>query len=123
MFLALKGLHMMTMALSIIMFITRGTMLIRLSPRLDDKFIRSAPNIIDGLLIISALGAAITIGWYPFANAWVTAKLLGTLVYLGLTHAGYHTRKPLIHNLAVIPLIYVLATVACHSPIACFGDP
>jgi uncharacterized membrane protein SirB2 len=121
MFLALKGLHMITMALSIGMFITRGFMLIQRSPRLDNTLIRSAPNYIDGLLIVSALGAAIAIGWYPFADAWVTGKLLGTLTYLGLTHAGYHTRKPLIHNLAIIPLIYVLATVACRDPLACFG--
>jgi uncharacterized membrane protein SirB2 len=123
MFLALKGLHMITMALSIIMFFTRGTMLIRNSPRLNDRLIRSAPNFIDGLLIVSALGAAIAIGWYPFADAWVTAKLLATLIYLGLTHAGYHSRKPLIHNLAAIPLIYIFAAVACRDPLACFGSP
>ncbi len=123
MFLALKGLHLITLTLSIAMFFTRGTMLIRHSPHLDDKFIRTAPNYIDGLLVVSALGTAITLGWYPFADAWVTAKLLATLVYLGLTHAGYHGRKTRIHNLAVIPLIYVQSTAACHDLLACFGSP
>jgi uncharacterized membrane protein SirB2 len=123
MFLALKGLHLITLTLSIVMFFTRGTMLVRNSPRLDDPLIRAAPNYIDGLLVLSALGTAIVIGWYPFVDAWVTAKLLATLVYLGLTHAGYHGRKARIHNLALIPLIYLLATVACRSPLACFGSP
>ena len=122
MFLALKGLHLIAITLSVAMFVTRGTMLVRHSPRLDDKFIRTAPNYIDGLLVVSALGTAIVIGWYPFVDAWVTAKLLATLVYLGLTHAGYHGRKARIHNLAVIPLIYLAATVACHDPLACFGS-
>lgn len=123
MFLALKGLHLITLTLSIVMFFTRGTMLVRNSPRLDDKLINAAPNYIDGLLVVSALGTAIVIGWYPFVDAWVTAKLLATLVYLGLTHAGYHGRKARIHNLAAIPLIYALATVACRDPLACFGGP
>jgi uncharacterized membrane protein SirB2 len=123
MYLAFKGLHLITLTASVAMFFVRGLMLIQGSPRLESQFIRGAPNIIDGLLIVSALGLAITIGWYPFANAWVTAKLLATIVYLGLVHAGFSRRSTGLYWAGLLPLAYIGASVACRDPLACLGTP
>jgi uncharacterized membrane protein SirB2 len=123
MFLAFKGLHLITMTATIIMYFVRGIMLVQKSPRLDQPFLRMAPFMIDGLLIVSAVGTAIAIGWYPFVDAWVTAKLLGTLVFLGLVHAGFGPRNIRVYGLALLPLAYLAATVVCHDPLACFGAP
>lgn len=123
MFLAFKGLHMITLTASIMMFVVRGIMLVQHSPLLRHRFIRSAPNYIDGLLVICALGVAISIGWYPFVNSWVTAKLIATIAYLGFAHAGYHGRKTGLYWAGLLPLAYIAATVACRDPLACFGTP
>ncbi len=82
------------------------------SPQLDHALFRDAPNIIDGLLIVSAVALALLLGWYPFINEWVTIKLIATLVYLGLAHAGYHGRKNLVYGLGLLPLLVILVTVA-----------
>ena len=122
MFLAFKGLHLITLTLSIIMYFVRGALLLQNSPRLEHGFVRNAPNVIDGLLIVSAFGVSLTIGWYPFVDGWVTGKLLGTLAYLGFAHAGYVGRRTRLYWLGLLPLAYIGATVACRDPLACFGS-
>lgn len=123
MFLALKGIHLLSMTLSVILFFSRGILLLRKSPLLERKFIRTAPYYIDGVLIISAISTAVILGLYPFVDGWATAKILGTLAYLGCVHAGYGARKTLIYWLGVVPLIYLGAVVACRDPLACLGSP
>jgi len=123
MYLAFKGIHLITMTLSVVLFFIRGVMLIRKSPRLEQGLIRRIPFYIDGLLIISAVGTAVILGLYPFVNGWATAKLLGTLAYLGCAHAGFGPRKTTVYWLGIVPLIYLVAVVACHDPLACFGGP
>ncbi len=123
MYLALKGLHLITMTATMLMFVVRGILFMQNSPLLDLPFIRKAPFYIDGLLIISAVALAVGIGSYPFVDTWVTAKLLATIVFLGLVHAGYGRRNIKVYGLALVPVIYIAAVVTCLDPLACFGRP
>jgi uncharacterized membrane protein SirB2 len=84
MYLALKNLHLLCATISIIGFIVRGALRIANSSVLQKKWLRIAPHIIDTLLLLSAFGLTLQIHQYPFASAWLTAKLLGLLVYIFL---------------------------------------
>ena len=84
MYAALKHLHMLCAAISIIGFIVRGAMLIQGSRLLQKKFVRIDTHIVDTVLLLTAIGLAVSIQQYPFASDWLTAKLIGLFVYIGL---------------------------------------
>ena len=84
MYMAFKHIHMLCAVISIIGFIVRGALCIKGSNILQKKWIRIAPHIVDTLLLLSAIGLMFTTQQYPFVNGWLTAKLLGLIVYIFL---------------------------------------
>lgn len=54
------------------------------SPLIQKRWVKSAPHIVDTLLLISAVALAFTIHQYPFKDAWLTAKILAVLLYIGM---------------------------------------
>ena len=74
MYFALKHLHVLCAAISIIGFIVRGALRIANSPVLQKKWIRIAPHVVDTLLILSAIGLTLIIHQYPLTSAWLSAK-------------------------------------------------
>lgn len=84
MYFAFKHIHMLCAVLSIISFVIRGALAIKGSSILQKKWIRIAPHIIDSLLLLSAIGLMVSIQQYPFVNGWLTAKLIGLIVYIFL---------------------------------------
>lgn len=84
MYFAFKHVHMLCAVLSIVSFIIRGALAIKGSSVLQKKWVRIAPHIIDTVLILSAVGLMVSIQQYPFVNGWLTAKLLGLIVYIFL---------------------------------------
>lgn len=83
-YLALKHLHMSCAALSGSFFLLRGIWMLWNSPRLQQRWVRIIPHVIDTLLLASAVMLAVWSGQYPFARAWLTAKVLGLIVYIVL---------------------------------------
>lgn len=51
---------------------------------MQTRRIAIVPNVIDKLLLISAVALAIIIHQYPFVDAWLTAKAIGLLLHIGL---------------------------------------
>ena len=84
MYPALKLLHVTCVALSACGFAVRGGLAIAGSERLRARWWRIAPHAIDTMLLASALGLAATTGQWPFETPWLTAKLLGLVVYIAL---------------------------------------
>jgi len=84
MYMGLKHLHMLCVLLSITGFTLRGIWMLTDSPLLNKKFVRIAPHIVDTLLLLTAFSLAFMINQYPFFTGWLTAKLLGLIVYIGL---------------------------------------
>jgi uncharacterized membrane protein SirB2 len=54
------------------------------SPLLQARFVRIAPHVVDTVLLASAVWLAWHLGQIPFVHAWITAKLLALLLYIGL---------------------------------------
>ena len=81
---AVKMLHLGCAALSIAGFAARGTWMLTESTMLQKRFVRIAPHVVDTVLLASAVWLAWFLGQIPFVHAWITAKLLALLLYIGL---------------------------------------
>ena len=54
------------------------------SPRLNHRWVKIVPHVIDSILLFSAVVLAIIISQYPFVHGWITAKVILVVVYIGL---------------------------------------
>lgn len=83
-FLTLKAIHVSCAVISFALFFLRGIWSFNGSPIMRQGWIKVVPHIVDTLLLVSALALAFTIRQYPFVDAWLTAKVFGLLLYIGL---------------------------------------
>ena len=93
MFIALKTIHVASVILSITGYVIRGVWMMRESPWLGKKWVRIVPHVIDTTLLGSAILLAIIIQQNPFAQGWLTAKVLALIAYIvvgtiGLKYGG-----------------------------------
>ena len=82
-YLLLKHLHVTFVAISITGFTLRGVWMLTDSPLLNRLWVRVVPHANDTLLLAAATGLSIVQQQYPFVHAWVTAKVIGLLAYIG----------------------------------------
>ncbi|HAF55862.1 MAG TPA: regulator SirB [Thauera sp.] len=82
MYYAIKHLHVTCVVLSAAGFLLRGLWMMTGNTLLQHKMTRVLPHIIDSLLLLSAIALAVMIQQYPFAADWVTAKVIGLLLYI-----------------------------------------
>lgn len=83
-YLFAQGLHVGCAALSVAGFCARGILTLAGSPYVMSRLARIAPHVVDTVLLASAIWLAFLTGQYPFAESWLTAKLLALLAYIGL---------------------------------------
>ena len=83
-YVLLKHLHITAVALSVAFFVLRGAWMVAESPRLNARFVRIAPHVIDTVLLGSAIALALTVRQYPLVHGWLTAKVLGLVGYIVL---------------------------------------
>lgn len=83
-YLALKNVHVACVILSYALFFVRGVWMIRASPLLGRRWVKIVPHVIDTVLLASAIALAVMVRQYPFVHAWLTAKVVGLVVYIGL---------------------------------------
>ncbi|RCX33093.1 SirB2 family protein [Thioalbus denitrificans] len=81
-YLALKGVHVTCVILSLTGFVVRGAWMMRGSALLDRRWVRVAPHVVDTLLLASAVALALLSHQYPGVHDWLTAKVTGLLVYI-----------------------------------------
>ena len=81
-YVVLKHLHIAAVVLSGAGFFLRGVWMLQESPRLQLRWVRVAPHVVDTLLLGSAISMAVISAQYPFALDWLTAKLFGLLAYI-----------------------------------------
>ncbi len=83
-YLLVKNMHMGMAYLSISLFIFRSVLSVTESTLLQTKLMKILPHVIDTFLLLFAGHLMVTIGQYPFVDAWLTAKLLALLAYIGM---------------------------------------
>lgn len=81
-YLAVKHLHMTCAALSGLLFLARGILMMRESPLLQRRWVNSSSHVIDTVLLGSALTMVVWSAQYPFVLDWLTVKVLAVIAYI-----------------------------------------
>ncbi|WP_292932472.1 SirB2 family protein [Noviherbaspirillum sp.] len=81
-YLAIKYLHMTCAALSGLLFLARGMLMLADSPLLNRRPLKILPHVVDTVLLASALTMVVWSGQYPFVQNWLTAKVLALIAYI-----------------------------------------
>lgn len=84
MYYGIKHLHVLLAVISILGFALRGVWMMSGSALLEKRLVRVLPHVVDTLLLLSAIALAVMIAQYPFVAGWVTAKVVGLVVYIVL---------------------------------------
>ena len=123
--LIVKQVHVICAVLSIAGFALRGALMMRNSALLQSKLARVAPHVIDTLLLGSAIALAWLSAQYPFAQGWLTAKLLALVAYVLLgTVALKRGRSMAVRMvafwLALLTVLYIFAVALTRNPLGFF---
>ncbi len=109
---ALKHLHLLTVAITLGLFLLRGAWMLADSPRLGARWVRIVPHINDTVLLAAAIGMLGVGGLNPLQQPWIMAKIGGLLAYIGLgTVALKRGRTKAIRVAALIAALAVLAWI------------
>ncbi|WP_147197178.1 SirB2 family protein [Pantoea sp. CCBC3-3-1] len=117
---AVKTLHMVTVAITLLMLLLRFFWLQTGSAMMQRRWVRIVPHLNDTLLLLSGAWLVAITHFYPFSpqGAWLTEKLFGVIIYIALGFIALG-RKPraqkarwiaFIVAIAMLVLIYHLAT-------------
>ena len=124
-FLLLKGLHIACATTSYTLFLLRGIWSLRGSPIMRQRWVKVVPHVVDTLLLASAIALAVIIGQYPFVDAWLTAKVAGLLLYIGLGFVALRFGKRRSTRLfawlmAQAVFAYIVLVAIQHDPVPFF---
>jgi len=81
-YVLLKNIHLICIGLTFLSFSVRFIWMLMDSKYLHLKVTRILPHLIDTVLLASAIGLSITLHQYPMVNHWLTAKVIGLLIYI-----------------------------------------
>lgn len=121
MYMGIKHLHMLLAVLSIIGFAWRGALKLNGSALLQQRWLKIGPHIIDTLLLAAGIYLAVASAQYPIAQAWLTAKVIGLVVYIGLglyvmRFAQSQAQRAIGYVLALATFGYIMAVAFSRSP-------
>ena len=122
----LKLIHIAAVIISGAFFFTRGIWMLRDSPRLQERWVKISPHVVDTVLLVSALAYAWQIQQYPFVHGWLTAKVLGLIVYIVLgTIALKRGKTKAVRTTAWIAALFTFAYIVwvarTHTPFPFFS--
>ena len=122
----MKLVHVSCALLSIAGFTLRGALMLRESTLLQTCFARVAPHVVDTLLLASAAVLAWQSSQYPFAQPWLTAKLLALVAYIALgTVALKRGRSKNVRTvafwLALMIVLYIVSVAFTRNPAGFFS--
>ena len=120
-----KSIHELCALASFTLFAVRGVWMLRDSPQLSRRWVKILPHGIDTLLLASAIALTLMLHQYPLTHAWLSAKLVGLLVYIGLGLVALRYGKTRsvraaawIGALAVF--LYIASVALSHDPLGFF---
>ena len=84
MYTTIKIIHMSSAILSFAGFFIRGVLMLNDSTLFKAKFTKIAPHVIDTVLLVTAIILATLSSQYPITHNWLSAKVIGLLIYIAL---------------------------------------
>ncbi len=121
MYILVKQLHILAVTLSLSFFVVRAVWMVVESPLLKQRWTYYLPQIIDTVLLLSALTLTVMLQQYPFVQSWLTAKVCALLVYIvcgAIALRRGRTRKIryLALGAALVSMAYLLSVARFHHP-------
>lgn len=118
--LAIKGVHVTTVAVTLALFLLRGVWSLNGTLAGRGRWVRILPHLNDTLLLASAITLAVMSRQYPGQQGWLTAKVIGLVLYIGL---GTLALKPgrsrgvraMAYVTALAVFTYIVATAITRS--------
>lgn len=94
MYLWVKQLHIITAVISITLFVLRFYWKWRSAAVMKKRWIKIAPHVNDTVLLVTGVALIFITHFYPFSiqGAWLTEKLIGVIIYIGLGHIALGKR-------------------------------
>lgn len=116
-----KNLHVASVVVSVSLFLLRGIWVFRGSqlrgvPLASNTLARVLPHVVDTVLLGSAIWLTLILAQYPLQQPWLTAKVVGLLVYIGLGTVALKRRKLWAFVLALVTVSYVIAVAVTRDP-------
>ncbi len=118
---ALKAVHVGSAMLSVTGFAARGVLMMADSPLMATQFARIAPHVVDTVLLGSALLLTWQSGQYPFAQPWLTAKVLALAAYVVLGSIALRRGRTL--RVRTWAFVFALGTALYIFSVAVSRDP
>lgn len=118
---AVKAVHVTCVVLSISAFSVRGAWRLAGRSLPTRGWLRWAPHVNDSVLLAAAIALATMSRQYPVSQDWLTAKVVGLLVYIGLgslaLQDGIGSGRRLAAWLAALSVFaYLVSVAASHDP-------
>jgi uncharacterized membrane protein SirB2 len=125
-YLLLKYLHVSCVVASGCGFVLRGVWMLVDSPRLQQRWVRIFPHIVDTGLLGSAIALAMLSGQYPLAQSWLTAKVVGLVAYIlcgtmALKRGRTKAVRAGFFVAALLIFAYIVSVALNRSPLAVFA--
>ncbi|WP_246590216.1 SirB2 family protein [Marinobacterium ramblicola] len=107
--------------MTISLFLFRAALMLWRPKALNWRWLRILPHIVDTVLLASAIGLMLVIHQYPLVNHWLTAKVVGVLLYIvfgsiALKRGRSKTVRVQALFFALLSLGYLIAVARTHSP-------
>lgn len=120
-YLSLKIAHVSCVVLSYVLFVARGVWMLRGSALLQQRWVKIVPHVVDTVLLASAIAMAVMIRQYPFIAPWLTAKVLGLILYIALgtiaLKRGKSRRSRIVAWIAAqLVFLYIVAVALTRNP-------
>jgi len=112
----LKGLHQTLVTISISGFAARGLGQLSGAAWTQRPLAKRLPHLIDTFLLLSGLALLWTLRLNPLASPWLTAKLLGLLLYIALGARALQAHRP--WRQRALAFVAALATVGWMVSVA-----
>lgn len=122
----IKYVHELAALTSFALFILRGAWMLRDSHKLSLRWVKILPHVVDTLLLASAVALMLMLRQYPLSHAWLSAKLVALLLYIGLgmlaLRYGKTKRMRAAAWVAALAVFLYIASVALsHNPLGFFA--
>ena len=81
---AVKTIHIVFVALSFTGFFIRGIWMLRDSSLLRQRWVRIIPQVVDTVLLVSAIVLAVQLRYSPMDQPWLMAKIIALVIYIAV---------------------------------------
>ena len=121
----IKNLHLVTVWITVTLFLLRFYWLRRGSPLLTRRWVRMLPHVNDTLLLLSGVALVMITHFYPFTpqGSWLTEKLLAVIIYIALGFVAL-SRRPrtdrtrwIAFLVALIALVTIITLALTKMPL------